>query len=172
MIPPVQVVVAGKLIGFVQGVVTPVGHQAVPAQVQAKRGQPVVVLAILLAVLQEDHQVVEHGAVLVTPRKRKSGIAGCLLVDILRIVVPVPASRLTMDTRPGQFHTDVATPAAAGPSSARCRGRRTSRCFTFFNPSSRESSPRNVGQPVLSIVGAGQSKGGEPRSARPGSPCW
>ena len=47
--------------------------------------------AVFFAVLLEDDEIVEHRAALIPPRQGKGALPGGLLLDILGIVVPVPA---------------------------------------------------------------------------------
>ncbi len=58
-------------------------------------------LAVFFAVLLEDYEIVEHRAALITPRVGKGAIPGSLLIDILRIVVPVPAFDASIKLLPG-----------------------------------------------------------------------
>ena len=87
----VQVVLHCELIGFVHSVESPRRHQAVSAQAQTERSQSVMGLAVLLAILLEDHQVVEHRAALIAPRNCKCAVSVGLIADILRVVMPVPS---------------------------------------------------------------------------------
>ncbi|MNC95904.1 hypothetical protein D3C83_131320 [compost metagenome] len=48
-------------------------------------------LAVFLAVLQEDDEIVEHRAALIAPRQGKGVIPGYRLLAVLGIVVPVAA---------------------------------------------------------------------------------
>src|SRR5882724_5969851 len=88
---PVQILLTGELMGLVQRVVAPGGPQAVAAQIQTEGGQPVMGRAVFFAVLLEDDEIVEHRAALITPRQGKGALPGGLLLDILGVVVPVPA---------------------------------------------------------------------------------
>ena len=91
---PVQILLTGELIGLVQRVVPPGGPQAVAAQIHTKGGQPVMGRAVFFAVLQEDDEIVEHGAALIPPRQGKGALPGGHLIDILGIVVSVPAGEV------------------------------------------------------------------------------
>src|SRR5215831_7917941 len=88
---PVQILLTGELMGLVQRVVPPGGPQAIAAQIQTEGGQPVMGLAVFFAVLLEDDEIVEHRAALIPPRQGKGTLPGGLRIDILGIVVPVPA---------------------------------------------------------------------------------
>ena len=88
---PVQILLTGELMGFVQRVVPPGGPQAVSAQIQTEGGQPIMRLAVFFAILLEDDEIVEHRAALIPPRQGKGALPRGLLTVILGIVVAVPA---------------------------------------------------------------------------------